>query len=53
MLPLVTRVSISSARSSVDSFSSWIILGGRQNQTWPLAQQVLAGTVLGDDYSPH
>lgn len=26
MLPLVTRVSISSARSSVDSFSSWIIL---------------------------
>lgn len=27
MLPLVTRVSSSSARSSVDSFSSWIILG--------------------------
>lgn len=26
MLPLVTRVSSSSARSSVDSFSSWIIL---------------------------
>lgn len=41
MLPLVTRVSSSSARSSVDSFSSWIIL----QEQW--AQGSWIHTILG------
>lgn len=38
MLPLVTRVSSSSARSSVDSFSSWIILGKQEGSGLPAPQ---------------
>ena len=53
MLPLVTRVSSSSARSSVDSFSSWIILGGRQNRASLLAQRGLAGGTCAHCLSHH
>lgn len=43
MLPLVTRVSSSSARSSVDSFSSWIILGEQRELRDP-GSPTLPGT---------